>query len=142
MFATFTILETNNRLLWYYERIYLYSFISLFIYVVLNLFLSVILDAYETIKVRINCVSSIFRLCLKCHGSLASFHLSRSIIYMAFPNQIFNNSFTNPKAIHLTRVYSVMTKKDTIMDCGAFVRKFSTGFVSNLTDYALVDLEK
>lgn len=51
MFATFTILDTNNRLLWYYERIYLYSFISLFIYVVLNLFLSVILDAYETIKV-------------------------------------------------------------------------------------------
>lgn len=51
MFATFTILDTNNLLLWYYERIYLYSFISLFIYVVLNLFLSVILDAYETIKV-------------------------------------------------------------------------------------------
>ncbi|KAK7580221.1 hypothetical protein V9T40_000850 [Parthenolecanium corni] len=50
MFATFTILDTNNLLLWYYERIYLYSFISLFIYVVLNLFLSVILDAYETIK--------------------------------------------------------------------------------------------
>ncbi len=53
MFATFIILETNSQMVWWYSRIYLYSFVCLFIYVVLNLFLSVILDAYETIKVRI-----------------------------------------------------------------------------------------
>jgi hypothetical protein len=39
-------------MLWWYSRIYLYSFISLYIYVVLSLFISVIMDAYETIKVN------------------------------------------------------------------------------------------
>ncbi|XP_065209550.1 mucolipin-3-like isoform X2 [Planococcus citri] len=50
MFATFTILETDSRIVWWYCRIYIYSFIMLFIYVILSLFLSVIIDAYETIK--------------------------------------------------------------------------------------------
>lgn len=53
MFATFSTLESNSLLLWWYCRIYIYTFISLFIYVVLSLFLSVIIDAYETIKVNI-----------------------------------------------------------------------------------------
>jgi len=39
-------------MLWWYSRIYLYSFISLYIYVVINLFISILVDAYETIKVN------------------------------------------------------------------------------------------
>lgn len=50
MFVTFSATETNNELVWYYSRIYLYVFNSLFIYAVLNLFLAVIMDTYETIK--------------------------------------------------------------------------------------------
>ena len=53
MFVTFSATETNNELVWYYSRIYLYVFNSLFIYAVLNLFLAVIMDTYETIKVCI-----------------------------------------------------------------------------------------
>uniref|UniRef100_S4PSA5 Mucolipin-3 n=2 Tax=Pararge aegeria TaxID=116150 RepID=S4PSA5_9NEOP len=37
-------------MLWWFSRVYLYSFISLYIYVVLSLFISVIMDAYDTIK--------------------------------------------------------------------------------------------
>lgn len=50
MFATFSIMPHKSAMLWWYLRIYLYSFISLYIYVILSLFISVIMDAYETIK--------------------------------------------------------------------------------------------
>ena len=50
MFATFSISSFQSPILWWYSRIYLYSFISLYIYVVLSLFISVIMDAYDTIK--------------------------------------------------------------------------------------------
>lgn len=50
MFATFSIMSLKSPMLWWYSRIYLYSFISLYIYVVLSLFISVIMDAYDTIK--------------------------------------------------------------------------------------------
>ncbi|KAI5703386.1 hypothetical protein M8J75_011198 [Diaphorina citri] len=50
MFATFSIMPKKSAMLWWYLRIYLYSFISLYIYVILSLFISVIMDAYETIK--------------------------------------------------------------------------------------------
>jgi len=51
MFATFSITSSKSAVLWWYSRIYLYSFISLYIYVVLSLFISVIMDAYDTIKI-------------------------------------------------------------------------------------------
>ncbi|KAK7792043.1 hypothetical protein R5R35_001677 [Gryllus longicercus] len=50
MYATFSIMSYKSPMLWWYSRVYLYSFISLYIYVVLSLFISVIMDAYETIK--------------------------------------------------------------------------------------------
>lgn len=50
MFVTFSATVTDNELVWYYSRIYLYLFNSLFIYAVLNLFLAVINDTYITIK--------------------------------------------------------------------------------------------
>lgn len=50
MYATFTILASQSGLVWWYSRIYMYTFISLFIYVVLSLFIAVIMDTYETIK--------------------------------------------------------------------------------------------
>ncbi|XP_046405641.1 mucolipin-3-like isoform X2 [Ischnura elegans] len=50
MFATFFSMSKKSPMLWWFSRLYLYSFISLFIYVVLSLFISVIMDAYETIK--------------------------------------------------------------------------------------------
>jgi mucolipin len=52
MFATFRSLATESPLLWWYTRIYLYSFITLFIYAILSLFTAIILDTYETIKVN------------------------------------------------------------------------------------------
>ena len=50
MFATFSIMSDKSGMLWWFSRIYLYSFISLYIYVILSLFISVIMDAYDTIK--------------------------------------------------------------------------------------------
>ncbi|XP_077297721.1 mucolipin-3-like [Arctopsyche grandis] len=50
MFATFSSMSSKSTMLWWFSRIYLYSFISLYIYVVLSLFISVIMDAYDTIK--------------------------------------------------------------------------------------------
>lgn len=50
MFATFSTMSSKSKLLWWYSRIYLYTFISLYIYVILSLFISVIMDAYDTIK--------------------------------------------------------------------------------------------
>lgn len=54
MFATFSIMSNKSLMLWWYSRIYLYSFISVYIYVVLSLFIAVIMDAYDTIKVYYN----------------------------------------------------------------------------------------
>jgi hypothetical protein len=76
MFATFTILETDSSILWWYSRIYLYGFISLFIYVVLNLFLSVILDAYETIKVSDEIVTLLSLFWLHANSTLDSLKIS------------------------------------------------------------------
>lgn len=50
MFVTFSATETQNDVVWYFSRIYLYVFISLFIYCVLSLFISVIMDTYEGLK--------------------------------------------------------------------------------------------
>lgn len=50
MFATFSIMSGKSQMLWWFSRIYLYSFIGLFIYVVISLFIAVIMDAYDTIK--------------------------------------------------------------------------------------------
>lgn len=50
MFATFSIMSSKSQMLWWFSRIYLYTFIGLYIYVVLSLFIAVILDAYDTIK--------------------------------------------------------------------------------------------
>ena len=50
MFATFAITETDDPMIWWFSRIYLYLFIALFIYVVLSLFISIIMDSYDTIK--------------------------------------------------------------------------------------------
>lgn len=50
MFTTFSATVTEDVVVWYFSRIYLYLFVSLFIYAVLNLFIAVILDTYETIK--------------------------------------------------------------------------------------------
>ena len=52
MFATFAGMSERSPLVWWFSRLYLYSFISLFIYVVLSLFIALIMDTYETIKVR------------------------------------------------------------------------------------------
>lgn len=54
MFATFSIMSNKSPLLWWFSRIYLYSFISLYIYIILSLFISVIMDAYDTIKLYYN----------------------------------------------------------------------------------------
>lgn len=51
MFATFSATSLKSPMLWWYSRMYLYTFISLYIYVVLSLFISVIMDAYDTIKI-------------------------------------------------------------------------------------------
>lgn len=54
MFATFSIMDDKSPMLWWFSRMYLYSFISVYIYVVLSLFIAVIMDAYDTIKVYYN----------------------------------------------------------------------------------------
>lgn len=54
MFATFAGVSERSRLVWWFSRVYLYSFISLFIYVVLSLFIALIMDTYETIKVTLH----------------------------------------------------------------------------------------
>ncbi|CAL4126147.1 unnamed protein product, partial [Meganyctiphanes norvegica] len=50
MFATFSSTSGKDPVVWWFSRIYLYTFISLFIYVILSLFIAIIMDAYETIK--------------------------------------------------------------------------------------------
>lgn len=51
LFPTFETLATKSLMLWWFCRIYLYSFLCLYIYVVLSLFISVIMDAYDTVKI-------------------------------------------------------------------------------------------
>ncbi|KAF2367182.1 E3 ubiquitin-protein ligase Msl2 CXC domain [Trinorchestia longiramus] len=50
MFATFSSTSAKDPVIWWFSRLYLYSFISLFVYVILSLFLALIMDAYDTIK--------------------------------------------------------------------------------------------
>ena len=50
MFATFSSTPEHSAIIWYFSRIYLYTFISLFIYVILSLFIAIIMDTYEIIK--------------------------------------------------------------------------------------------
>lgn len=66
MFTTFSATVTEDIVVWYFSRIYLYLFISLFIYAVLNLFIAVILDTYETIKVSVISEKLKLLLCTEC----------------------------------------------------------------------------
>ncbi|XP_030630645.1 mucolipin-3 [Chanos chanos] len=50
IYSTFTKLREKSYLLWFFSRIYVYSFISLFTYIILSLFIALITDTYETIK--------------------------------------------------------------------------------------------
>ncbi|XP_028283346.1 mucolipin-3 [Parambassis ranga] len=50
MYGTFMKMRDKSYMVWFFSRLYLYSFISLFIYMVLSLFIAVITDTYETIK--------------------------------------------------------------------------------------------
>uniref|UniRef100_T1J1M4 Uncharacterized protein n=1 Tax=Strigamia maritima TaxID=126957 RepID=T1J1M4_STRMM len=50
MFASFAITPEMPSWIWWYSRLYFYTFISLFIYIVMSLFIAVIMDAYDTIK--------------------------------------------------------------------------------------------
>ena len=50
MFATFNSTPDTSKLVYYYARVYLYTFISMFIYVILSLFIALIMDSYEFIK--------------------------------------------------------------------------------------------
>lgn len=51
MFATFNTMPTTSPVIWWFSRLYLYTFIALFIYCVLSLFIAIIMDSYEVIKV-------------------------------------------------------------------------------------------
>jgi hypothetical protein len=51
IFTTFATMGDENKVMWWYNRAYLYIFVSLFIYVILSVFIAVIMDTYETIKV-------------------------------------------------------------------------------------------
>ncbi|XP_078337203.1 mucolipin-3-like isoform X2 [Crassostrea virginica] len=50
MFTTFSATVTNNTVIWYFSRFYIYTFSGLFIYAALNLFVAVILGTYKKIK--------------------------------------------------------------------------------------------
>ena len=50
MFATFSSTPATSKVVWYFSKVYLYSFISLFIYMILSLFIAIIMDTYELIK--------------------------------------------------------------------------------------------
>ncbi|XP_057298591.1 mucolipin-3-like [Hydractinia symbiolongicarpus] len=50
MFTTFSEMDDSDSLIWYFSKIYLYTFISLFIFVVLSLFIGIMADTYERIK--------------------------------------------------------------------------------------------
>lgn len=50
VFATFAYLQQSSSFVWWFSRLYLYTFVLLFIYVVLSLFIAILMDSYETIK--------------------------------------------------------------------------------------------
>ena len=51
VFTTFDGLQTSSsRFVWWFSRLYLYSFVMLFIFVILSLFIAMLTDSYETIK--------------------------------------------------------------------------------------------
>lgn len=51
MFATFYITDASQQtIIWWFSRLYIYLFVCLFIYIVLSLFIALIMDSYETIK--------------------------------------------------------------------------------------------
>ena len=50
MFATFSSVPGNNKLIYIFSRVYLYTFIALFIYVILSIFIAIIMDVYDVIK--------------------------------------------------------------------------------------------
>ncbi|XP_015786088.1 mucolipin-3 [Tetranychus urticae] len=50
LYATFATLDSADPAIWWFSRIFIYSFISLFTYVVLNLFISIVMDAWDIIK--------------------------------------------------------------------------------------------
>jgi len=50
VFATFAYLQESSPFVWWFSRLYLYSYVLLFIYIVLSLFIAILMDSYETIK--------------------------------------------------------------------------------------------
>ena len=50
MFATFSSVPAQSRLIYIFSRVYLYTFIALFIYVILSIFIAIIMDVYDVIK--------------------------------------------------------------------------------------------
>ncbi|KAK7101277.1 hypothetical protein V1264_024079 [Littorina saxatilis] len=50
MFGTFAATESEDIGLWFFSRIYLYSFISLFVFCVLSLFISLFTETYDTLQ--------------------------------------------------------------------------------------------
>lgn len=50
MFATFSMVNAKDGMIWGFSRAYLYLFIIIFIYIVLSLFIAIIMDAYEAVK--------------------------------------------------------------------------------------------
>ena len=60
MFTTFSATVTNNTVIWYFSRFYIYTFSGLFIYAALNLFVAVILGTYKKIKVSFKYHSDIY----------------------------------------------------------------------------------
>lgn len=52
MFLTFAALNPNGDwLIWYFNRIYVYTFVSLFIYVVLSLFIAIVMESFDAIQI-------------------------------------------------------------------------------------------
>ncbi|XP_076829253.1 mucolipin-3 isoform X2 [Brachyhypopomus gauderio] len=54
IYSTFSKLRERSSLVWFFSRIYIYSFISIFTYMVLSLFIAIITETYENIKVRMS----------------------------------------------------------------------------------------
>ncbi|TRY94273.1 hypothetical protein DNTS_007116 [Danionella cerebrum] len=50
VYSTFTKFQGKGFLLWFFSRVYVYSFIPLFTYMILSVFIAIINDTYETIK--------------------------------------------------------------------------------------------
>lgn len=50
MYPTFKNMKQKSYMVWFFSRVYLYTFVSLFIYMILSLFITIITDTYDTIK--------------------------------------------------------------------------------------------